>query len=263
MAEDKCCHILTELNTCHVSAGIDTLFLHSKQNTSHLTVKACAPVGGETDPLVIPLTLTAEQPGSTVRLYTPHKTIFFRVDEKKAWQPYVGDTQIMLSSAGDYVQFWNSTENLNQSTPFSQFYLSGKIRASGNIMSMVNWREDCPYQAMRTLFMGCTALTTIPLLPATKLDVHAYNQTFFGCTGITEVKLPAITSFGAQSLRALFGNCTKLQSIDVDFVEWNSSVSTIWVQNVAPKGTFYKPSALPEIFDNYAIPKGWTVINKD
>jgi hypothetical protein len=71
--------------------------------------------------------------------------------------------------------------------------MTGKIAASGNVNSMLNFRKDadgnviglsmCCYVNM---FSGCTSLTTAPELPATTLAYACYQQMFVGCTSLTE-----------------------------------------------------------------------------
>ena len=263
MTDEKCCHIVAELNTANVSAGITTTSLHFSHDTTRIIIPACTPAKPQVvDPLTIPLTLTAEQAGSTVKLTAVISTIYYRLNSKDMWTPYVSGTEIKLSKTGDYVQFWNNADNLNINSTYANFSMTGKVSASGNIMSLANWREDVPNACFRLLFNECSSLTSIPLMPATKIELHGYNQMFFGCS-ITEVKLPAISYYGSSSMRAMFCNCKSLKLVEVGFTLWNKTALSIWLQNTASNGTFIKPSALPEEYGYDCIPKGWTVINKN
>lgn len=68
--------------------------------------------------------------------------------------------------------------------------MSGKIRASGNIMTLTDGnnptlslagKDYCFYR----LFYNCQALISAPVLPAATLAPSCYRSMFEGCTGIT------------------------------------------------------------------------------
>ena len=113
-----------------------------------------------------------------------------------------------------------------------------------------------------SMFNGCTGLTSAPELPATTLASFCYNSMFNGCTGLTSApELPA-TTLESRCYSTMFNGCTDLSLIRVHFTAWGAQ-TTIWVSNVSPTGTFYKPSALSEEFGESKIPTGWTVVNID
>ena len=72
---------------------------------------------------------------------------------------------------------------------FYNFIIKGdKVSCSGNIMSLIDYRTlpnviPCDY-CFYGLFSECTALTTAPELPATKLAKDCYYQMFKGCTSL-------------------------------------------------------------------------------
>ena len=79
--------------------------------------------------------------------------------------------------------------------------MSGKISASGNIMSLL---DGSNYNSMNSLegsanafaglFYGCASLTSSPKLPATTLSNGCYLKMFNGCTSLTKApNLPATT----------------------------------------------------------------------
>ena len=79
--------------------------------------------------------------------------------------------------------------------------MSGKISASGNIMSLL---DGSNYNSMNSLegsanafaglFYGCASLTTAPKLPATTLSDGCYLKMFYGCTSLIHApELPATT----------------------------------------------------------------------
>ena len=111
-----------------------------------------------------------------------------------------------------------------------------------------------------SMFNGCTGLTSAPELPATTLASSCYRSMFGGCTGLTSApELPATTLVG-DCYAFMFRGCTNLSLIQVHFTVWGSQTSA-WVSGVSPTGTFYKPTALPEEYEEDRIPTGWTVVN--
>ena len=112
------------------------------------------------------------------------------------------------------------------------------------------------------MFESCTGLTSAPELPATTLAVGCYRYMFRGCTGLTSApELPA-TTLANNCYLYMFNGCTKLSLIKIHFTAWGQQTGN-WVSSVSSKGTFYKPSALPEEFSADRIPTGWTVVNID
>lgn len=96
-------------------------------------------------------------------------------------------------------------------------------------------------------------------LPAVTLADRCYYHMFEN-SGITSMELYA-QSFGEQSCAYMFAD-SDISTIKVHFTDWaTASCTENWVKGVTNKGTFYKPAALPEIFDDSHIPYGWTVIN--
>ena len=78
------------------------------------------------------------------------------------------------------------------------FVIEGdKVNCSGNIMSLIDYKNlpdviPCDY-CYSNMFFGCSALTTAPELPATKLTDGCYYQMFSGCTSLkTAPELPAV-----------------------------------------------------------------------
>jgi hypothetical protein len=62
----------------------------------------------------------------------------------------------------------------------------------------------------------------------------------------------------------MFNGCTNLNSINVNFSDWNptSYATYYWIGNTAANGTFTCPADLPEEFEISRIPTGWTVVRK-
>ena len=90
----------------------------------------------------------------------------------------------------------------------------GKVRCYGNIMSLIDYKNlpniiPCEY-CFYGLFKDCTALTTAPELPATKLANGCYRFMFSGCTSLTTTsELPA-TELATECYSWMFYGCTSL-----------------------------------------------------
>ena len=65
-------------------------------------------------------------------------------------------------------------------------------------------------ECYRSMFIGCTSLTTAPELPATELAQSCYQQMFEGCTSMTTAtELPA-TKLAQSCYSNMFSGCTSL-----------------------------------------------------
>lgn len=139
------------------------------------------------------------------------------------WYSYkLGDT-LYLPNAGDAVYFRSGDENPH--TMFStniaanyhyQFNMTGKIAASGNIMSLLdkyvmsNSINLLQGNTFYKLFCNCTALMTSPKLPLMRLSFQCYSYMFSGCTSLTRApELPA-TTLTSNCYSSMFSGCTSL-----------------------------------------------------
>lgn len=101
------------------------------------------------------------------------------------------------------------------------FKLTGTIKASGSIQSLVN---DCAivdengniiHSNLKAgnfagLFGGCTSLTSAPELPATTLNDYCYEYMFNNCPNLVNVpELPA-TTLAPYCYKLMFTHCTSL-----------------------------------------------------
>ena len=187
-----------------------------------------------------PLTFTAEEANSSVKLTkfgSPTVDgVQYRIGTSGGWSPYTIDTEITLTNVGDCVQFQNTLETLGtDSSNYVQFVMTGKIAASGNCMSMLNFSDKMTAYAFYYLFDGCTSLVNAPELPATVLVDYCYQN--------------------------MFNECTKLNYIKVNFSSWVDNTTNNWVAGVSSTGVFNAPSDLPVIVGDSNVPTGWTVTN--
>ena len=137
------------------------------------------------------LCFTAEEAGSTVAMAvngTPTKgQVFEYSTDGTNWSVFTpGTTTITLANVGDKVYFRgdNTTVSESYSTHY-RFVMSGKIAASGNIMSLLD--KTCQSTTIANnycysnMFAGCASLTTAPELPATTLADYCYSNMFYDC----------------------------------------------------------------------------------
>ena len=204
--------------------------------------------GEETPAVVIPdLCFTAKQAGSTVAMAvngTPTKGQAFEYStDGTNWSVFTpGTTTITLANVGNKVYFRGDNITVSESTAvYYKFVMSGKIAASGNIMSLLDKTcqstkisKDCCYYNMfngcaslttapalpattlttrcyNSMFNNCTSLTTAPALPATTLEYYCYGNMFRGCTSLTTAPALPATTLTNYCYNSMFYNCTSLQ----------------------------------------------------
>lgn len=162
-----------------------------------------------------PLTLTAEEADSTVKLNATGSPttsgLQYRTSTDSEFIPYTVGTEIKLTNVGDYVQFCNTEETLSKDVSnYVRFVMTGKIAASGNIQSMLNGSASCSPYCYYYMFYDCTSLTKAPKLPATTLADGCYSYMFKGCSSLTTApELPA-TTLADLCYLCMFYNCTSL-----------------------------------------------------
>lgn len=177
-----------------------------------------------------PLCFTSEETGSTVAMAvngTPTKGQAFEYStDGTNWSVFTpGTTTITLAKTGDKVYFRGNNTTVSESPSiYYKFVMSGKIAASGNIMSLLDKtcqsttisNQFCYYH----MFYGCTSLTTAPALPATTLAMDCYAGMFYNCislqvhsfsgTGHTKAwRIPTSGSASSYTSQSdMFYNCT-------------------------------------------------------
>lgn len=175
----------------------------------------------EEDQTKIPLTFTAEEVNSTLKIQqngsAPTLNLEYNLNDS-GWTTYTQGNTITLANVGDKVQM-RATEagnaTFNSSTlDYNRFVMTGKIAASGNIQSLLDQtmtRMDVPQDCYIYMFQGCTSLTKAPsILSATSLAANCYYYMFIDCTSLTSApKLPA-TNLAEYCYAGMFINCTSL-----------------------------------------------------
>lgn len=159
------------------------------------------------------VTFTA-QANSTIGLVklSTNQQLWYSTDGDN-WSAMTTGTTVSLVNSGDSVYVRGVLSNNNSSSNYTNFRMTGKIAASGNINYIWNYenpdaalKEYCGYR----LFNGCTSLVIAPELPAMVLSRECYGSMFRGCTSLTTApQLPAMT-LAFQCYSSMFNGCTSL-----------------------------------------------------
>lgn len=240
-----------------------------------------------------PLTLTAVE-SSTVKIVkngSPRSLNVYYKKNNGEWIQYDVDTVIDLNE-GDFVQFKNTTNQFSTGKDnFYKFVMTGEIKASGNVQSLVNFSDTADWYAFRKLFQNCVSLIEAPtVLPAKHVSGYAYAS-MFGKTSITNMPIMLAEDFGNEAcyymfeecpityaklldkkgnngvscFERMFNNCASLNVIDVDFIKWDTvngnNEHKDWCYGIASSGTFLKKPELTKTFDNNRIKPQWNVYN--
>jgi len=172
------------------------------------------------------LCFTAEEDNSTILLYngggnTPNVEYSF---DKVNWTTW-DYSAITLANRGDkvYMRGDNPSGICHDSNAYSNFNMTGKIAASGNINSLIAkdvTTTNIPSACYLRLFDSCSSLTSVPYLGGAyqkaMVNSNSFGQTFRYCTGLTTLpsdllkNIKEIKSFG---LNETFDHCSNLTNI--------------------------------------------------
>lgn len=168
-----------------------------------------------------PLNFTANTANSTVQLtqnWTPTSVSLETSTDNVNWSSYtIGDT-ITLSNIWDKVYIRNTSEtdtgfNIDSSSNYYQFVMSWSISWSWDITSLLNknWTNTLSNYCFYKLFDSCTALTTVPELPATTLATYCYCYMFNWCSSLEELPKLSATTLFVFCYNSMFRNCSKIK----------------------------------------------------
>ena len=188
----------------------------------------------------IPLTFTAEEAGSTIKMSKNGSapTVYLETSptgEEGSWSDFIvctndengnsnnDGTVITLANVGDKVYFRAKQDNERfglaySSYNYNSFVMTGKIAASGNINTLLKadgsvldltGRGGC-YSYM---FENCTSLTQAPELPATTLAETCYSRMFQNCSSLTQVPELPVTTLANSCYSYMFYNCSSLTQV--------------------------------------------------
>ena len=185
----------------------------------------------------------------TAEITGPHATQLQYSKDKKTWTTIaLNGTNTILMLLGERVYFRNDSGGFNWCKDFNdsfytQIKCSNNHKVGGNINSLLDYNNYnvaiTPYcfyklfykneyltdanelifskttlasECYRSMFQGCSKLTTAPELPATTLASQCYQYMFQNCTSLTTApELPA-TTLADYCYNRMFIGCSSLTS---------------------------------------------------
>lgn len=147
------------------------------------------------------------------------------------WYPNT-NSQITLSKIGDFVLFRGDNDQITTASGFDRFAMTGNIKASGNIMSILD--RTCSKMtisaiyALARLFANCTALTDVSelILPARVIGSDTY-ESMFESSGVASMPVILVDFCANQCFAQMFKNCTSLKYAKTPSFKGQSSFSPL------------------------------------
>ena len=140
----------------------------------------------------------------------------YSVDGGKSWESWGPNQKVPLDHVGDqvYVRGYNPD---GAGLPYLRFSgLSGRIAASGSIMSLVDGVGETTVipceRCFNSLFADCSALTKAPRLPATTLTLACYSEMFMRCMNLKEAPALPATEMRELCYSYMFAYCDSLKT---------------------------------------------------
>ena len=152
------------------------------------------------------------------------KTVSASTDNGETWTEYKSSkdgsgTTLATLNTGDKLLVKGENTEYGSSAGFNQFKSTKQFEVNGNIMSLIsgdsfaNADELTGTYTFKSLYNGCTGLTSAEnlALPATTLANYCCREMFNGCTSLTTAPsvLPA-TTLANYCYYQMFKNCTSL-----------------------------------------------------
>ncbi len=171
------------------------------------------------------LTFTAEEDGSTFGIVYPaslNLDVQYSKNGGETWNAIPNGDAITLVQKGDkaLIKGDNPDGFSKDWRDYAYFSMTGKIAASGSVMSLIDGVGEalvipsgyCFYG----LFSGCASLTQAPELPATTLGNYCYCSMFENCASLAQTpELPA-TTLSEGCYYSMFEKCASLtQALDL------------------------------------------------
>lgn len=161
-----------------------------------------------------PLCFTALQANSTIVLHTTANLDYST--DGKVWLMYVEGATIRLANIGDIVLFRGDNDSIPRTSNVTMT-LTGKFKVSGNVMSVLGWKESITADnAFDCFFADCTQIVDVSelVLPAKKIGKRAYYSMFAG-SGITSLPIIKAEQVDNNSFFWMFSNCNSLEFVNV------------------------------------------------
>ena len=149
--------------------------------------------------------------------------LWYSINEGQDWSPLDSGQVVLLRNVGDraFLKGYNPDGFTKEETTFlesTHFGMSGRIAASGSVMSLIDGTGEsltipCDY-CFSYLFFRCTSLIKAPNLPATTLTNRCYEGMFQDCVELKDTpKLPA-TSLKEGCYSSMFLSCENLTYVE-------------------------------------------------
>ena len=139
----------------------------------------------------------------------------------KTWTTWDGTTTLSsVNNDGEYVLYLRGIRNTaitGANTRYRWVLTGSDISCIGNIENLLDYAavESGQHPTMaeycyREMFLGCTALTKAPALPATTLAIYCYYSMFQDCTSLTQAPTLPATTLMDDCYEYMFSGCTSL-----------------------------------------------------
>lgn len=162
------------------------------------------------------LTFTAETDSSSFGIVNYNENnpdVQYSLDGGKRWIKLSHGTLVVLKEKGDKALLKGINPEgftKNEEYTYTNFVMSGRIKASGSVMSLIDGcgesKEIKGKKCFFNLFAKCVSLTQAPELPATTLTEYCYSGMFSFCTELTKApQLPATSLTKACYFRMFLG----------------------------------------------------------
>ena len=159
----------------------------------------CITFTGETGDFT--LKATNKEWDGTVEYSTDHNT----------WTVWNGTA---VSSVNKKLYLRGSGNTTFYTSSGANFVLSAKAGCSGNLNTLLEYSNPpttlSTERCYRSMFQGCTNLTTAPELPATTLTNYCYVGMFQDCTSLTSAPALPATTLSTGCYGSMFWRCTNL-----------------------------------------------------
>lgn len=109
--------------------------------------------------------------------------------------------------------------------------------------------EELEPWCYNSMFQGCVNLIASQsqhYLPAETLSTGCYSSMYRKCISTVFTPYLPTDTFGATNCyNFMFDRASKVDTVEVNFEQWPTDVTSCWLSSVAENGTFICPSALP------------------
>ena len=164
------------------------------------------------------LSFTSDVDGSSFQLVnnngnTPH--VEYSMDGGYTWSALAPGEPVLMDRGDEALLRGNNPNGFSQSwSSYSNFSMTGKIAASGSVMSLLDGKGMSTVipngHCFCRLFEGCKALRRFPELPATTLKESCYKAMFKGCEYADYAPVLPATTMADSCYASMFEGCEEM-----------------------------------------------------